>query len=108
VAAIAARRITVTNRNPFAVFFLTLITGGIYGIYWYASTAGEMRTRGADIPHWIWLFIPIMNIIWIVKWATGVNHVTHGTTSTGTAFLLVFLLGIIGGAMIQSSFNKVA
>jgi len=96
------------KRSPVEVFFLTLLTLGIFGICWFASTAAEMRSRGADIPHWIWLFLPVLSIIWLVKWSSAVEVVTHGGTSTGTAFVLVFLLGVIGMAVIQSRFNGVA
>lgn len=98
----------MNKRSPVAVFFLSLVTCGIYGIVWYVQTKDEMNARGADIPTAWWLIIPILNIIWLVKWAGGVEKVTNRGMSTGVAFLLVFFLGAIGMAIIQSKFNEVA
>jgi len=38
----------------------------------------------------------------------GVQKVTNGGTGAGAAFCLLFFLGCIGMAIIQSAFNKVA
>ena len=98
----------MTNRSPASVFFLTLITFGIYGIFWYAGTRGEMVARGADIPG-IWLmFVPVLNLLFVWKWCQGVKRVTNGSTSAVGAFLLILFLSVIGMAIIQGAFNKVA
>jgi len=94
------------KRSVVMVVILTLITFGIYGLVWYVKTKGEMVQQGADIPSAILIIIPIANIYWMWKWAGGVEHVTRGKTSQVIAFILVFVLGIIGMAIIQSSFNE--
>jgi len=96
------------QRSPFLVFFLPLITFGIYGIVWYVKTKNEMNARGAQIPTAWLLIIPIANIYWIYRYSQGVEAVTSGDMSTGVAFILLFLLGIIGMAIIQSRFNSVS
>ena len=96
------------QRNPFAVFFIMLFTCGIYHVVWYVKTTHEMRTLGADIPTCWLLLIPIANIYWLVKWCQGVGKVTGGALSAVVAFVLLFFLGAIGAAIIQSKFNKVA
>ena len=98
----------MTNRSPASVFFLILITFGIYGIFWYAGTRNEMVARGADIPGIWFLFIPVLNLIFIWKWCQGVERVTNGSTSAVGAFLLILFLSAIGAAIIQGAFNKVA
>ena len=35
------------HRNPFLVFFLPLITFGIYGLVWDVKTKREMNAKGA-------------------------------------------------------------
>jgi len=97
----------MTKRSPAAVLLLPMITFCIYYLYWLFTTAGEMRQKGAEIPHGILMFIPIANIIYLWKWCQGVEKVTNGGMSGATAFLLMFLLGTIGGAIVQSSLNKV-
>jgi hypothetical protein len=96
------------HRNPFLVFFLPLITFGIYGLVWYVRTKSEMNAKGAKIPTAWLLIIPIANIYWLYKYSEGVEAVTNKDMSTAVAFILIFLLGIIGMAIVQSKFNSVS
>ena len=96
----------MTKRSVVAVIVLSLITFGIYGIYWFVATKNEMVYRGASIPTGWLVIIPILNIYWMWKWSEGVDHVTQGKLSAAVTFLLVFLLGVIGVAIVQASFNK--
>ncbi len=95
------------KREPLAVFFLPIITLGIYSLIWYVSTKEEMKSRGAEIPTAWLLILPIVNIFWLWSYAKGVNTVTGGVKSTGAAFAWLFFLGCIGMAVIQSSFNNI-
>jgi hypothetical protein len=96
----------MTQRSPLAVFFLSIITLGIYAIVWFVKTKDEMNLRGAEIPTAWLLVIPIVQLYWIWKFAEGVGEVTKGEMSPGLAFVLMLLLGNIGMAVIQSSLNK--
>ena len=96
----------MTKRSVVAVIVLSVITFGIYGIYWFVTTKNEMVYRGASIPTSWLVIIPILNIYWMWKWSEGVDHVTQGKLSAAVTFLLVFLLGVIGVAIVQASFNK--
>jgi hypothetical protein len=51
---------------------------------------------------------PIANLYWIWKWSEGVEHVSRGKMSAAVAILLMLLLGLIGTAIIQATFNQVA
>jgi hypothetical protein len=95
------------HRNPLAVFLLPFVTFGIYGIYWMVKTKGEMNSQGATIPTAWLIIVPIVNIYWLWKYSEGVDHVTAGKMSGILAFILLWLLGSIGSAIIQDSFNKV-
>jgi hypothetical protein len=94
------------KRSVAAVIILTIITFGIYGIVWFVKTKNEMVQQGADIPTAWLLIVPIASIYWMWKWAGGVEHVTRGKFSQAVGFILVFLLGLIGMAIIQDSLNK--
>jgi len=96
----------MNKRSVVAVILLSIITFGIYALVWFVKTKGEMVKTGADIPTAWLLIVPIANLYWQWKWAGGVEHVTRGKMSQAVAFILVFLLGLIGMAIIQSSFNK--
>lgn len=95
------------NRSPLLVLFLTLITFGIYGIYWCVVTRTEMCNKGAEIPTAWLIIIPLVNIWWLWKYSEGVEKVTAGKMSGAVAFILLFLLGFIGMAIIQDLFNRV-
>jgi hypothetical protein len=95
------------HRSPVAVLLLPFITLGIYSLYWQVSTKIELNTAGAKIPTAWLIIIPFVNIWWLYKYSQGVDEVTAGKTSTVVAFLLLFFLGFIGEAVIQSSFNGI-
>jgi len=96
------------QRSPMAVFLLGLVTAGIYSWYWAVKTKGEMNNLGEKIPTaWIWLIPFVGTIWWYWKYSEGVEHVTNEKTSGVLAFALLFLLGFIGQAIIQDSFNKI-
>ncbi|MFZ4893337.1 DUF4234 domain-containing protein [Plantibacter sp. Mn2098] len=91
------------RRSPAAVFFLPIITLGIYFIVWYAKTRGELKAQGQSVPT-TWLFIvPIVSFWWLWKFSVGAANVS-GKSAGGTFALL--LLGSIGQAIAQNGFNK--
>jgi len=96
------------KRSAGGVVVLSIITLGIYAIYWMVATKGEMNSQGANIPTAWLIIVPIANIWWTWKYAEGVDHVTSGKLSAGVAFLLLWLLSLIGMAIVQSAFNKVS
>ena len=96
------------HRNPIAVFFLSLITFGIYALVWQVKTKGEMNKLGAKIPSAWLLIIPFVNIYWLWKYCEGIDKVTNSKLSGVMAFVLLFLLGSIGMAIIQNDFNLVS
>ena len=96
------------NRSIAAVIILTIITFGIYAIVWHVKTKGEMVSLGADIPTAWLLIVPIASIYWFWKWCQGVEKTTNGKLSAPVALILTILLGVIGMAIIQDSFNKAA
>ena len=98
----------MTKRSPLAVFVLSIITLGIYALYWLVRTKTELNSSGASIPTAWYLIVPLANIWWYWKFSQGVEEVTHKGMSAGVAFLMLWLLSIIGSAIIQSTLNEVA
>ena len=98
----------MTNRHPVLVVVLSLVTCGIYLLYWLVTTKIEMTKAGAAIPTAWLLIIPFANIYWIWRWSQGVEQVTKGQLTAVSAFLLLWLVGPIGAAISQSYFNKAA
>ncbi len=96
------------HRSPAAPLLLPFITFGIYSIVWFVKTKNEMNRSGESIPTAWLLIVPIANIYWLWKYAVGVQGVSKDGMSRHAAFWLLFLLSIIGAAVVQSQFNKVA
>lgn len=94
------------QRNPIAVAVLAVITFGVYAIYWIVKTKEEMNQRGADIPTAWLIIVPFVNIWWLWKYSEGVEKVTNAQLSTVISFILLFVLDVVGMAVIQNSFNK--
>ncbi|ALE92880.1 hypothetical protein AOC05_12200 [Arthrobacter alpinus] len=101
----AIEEIYLKKRSPLAVLLLPLITFGIYQIVWYVKTKNEMNQLGAQIPTAWLVIVPIVNIWWLWENSSGVERVTKNGLSKVSSFLLVLLLGSIGGAIVQNTFN---
>jgi hypothetical protein len=96
----------MTQRSPVSVALLSLVTFGIYGIFWEVKSKGEMVNQGADIPTSWLIIVPFVNIYWLWKWSAGVEKVTNGQLSGVMTFVLMYLVGPVGAAIVQDSFNK--
>jgi uncharacterized membrane protein YjgN (DUF898 family) len=96
----------MNKRSVVAVILLTIVTLGIYSLIWAVKTKNEMNEAGAQIPTAWLIIIPIVGIWWWWKYCGGVEHITSGKMSQVIAFILIFVLGIIGMAIVQAEFNK--
>jgi len=97
----------MTRRSPIVVLILAVITLGIYGLVWYVMTKREMNRLGAGVPTAWLIIIPLINFYWMWKFSEGVEHVTKGRMGAAVAFLVLFLLSVIGMAIVQGSLNSV-
>lgn len=98
----------IQKRNVVAVYLLTIITFGIYGIYWEVKTKEEINSLGADIPTAWLLIIPIANIYWFYKYAEGYSNVVKKDNNGILWFILFWLVTVIMPAIVQSDLNKIA
>lgn len=96
----------MTRRSPILVLILSFITFGIYSIYWFVSTKGELVARGADIPTSWLIIVPFANFWYLWKWCEGAEHVTNSAVTSVLAFILILVLGPIGQMVLQAKFNK--
>jgi len=97
----------LVERDPLVVLLLGIFTCGIYSWYWLVKTKGELNRSGADhIPTaWIWLIPIVGGIWWNWKYAQGAAKVA-GKYSDALIFLLIWLLGPIGHAIMQDAYNN--
>ncbi len=97
----------MTRRSVAAVVILTCITFGIYGIVWFVKTKNEANQfAGAKVPTAWFLIVPIANIWWMWEWSGGMEKAMRGKQSQVINFILVFLLSVIGMAIVQSKLNE--
>ncbi len=94
------------NHNIVFWIIISIVTFGIGAIVWMVRTKNDMNTRGAGIPTAWLLIVPIVSIWWMWKWAAGVEIATGKKMSGPVAFLLLFLLSIIGMAIVQVKLNE--
>lgn len=95
------------KKNIFLIYLFSIITLGIYGIYWMVSTKNEMNDMGAKIPP-SWLFIiPIANFYWMYKYSEAFSQRVKKDNNPIMWFILFILLGIIIlPAVVQSELNR--
>ena len=98
----------VKYRNIFLVYLFSIITFGIYLIYWVVSTKNEINRLGGKIPTAWLLIIPIANLYWIYKYCEGFAQNIKKDNNTILWFILYLLVGIIMPAIIQSELNKLS
>src|SRR3989344_790287 len=96
----------VKHRNIFLVYLFSIITLGIYAIYWVVSTKNEINSFGAKIPTAWLIIVPIANLYWMYKYCEGFAQNVKKDDNTLLWFILSVLVGIIMPAIVQSELNK--
>jgi hypothetical protein len=95
------------NRSVLAVVLLPFVTLGIYTLYWFVSTKGELNNKGASIPTAWLLIIPLVNIWWMWKYFEGAEQVTNNKVNGVLMFVLALLVtSLISSAICQDTYNK--
>jgi hypothetical protein len=97
----------IQRRDVILVYVFSIITFGIYYIYWLVKTKGEMNSLGAQIPTAWLLIVPIANIYWFYKYAEGFSLQVKKDNNAVLWFILFWLVSIITPAIVQSELNKI-
>jgi hypothetical protein len=98
----------IKRRGLFMIYFLSIITIGIYYIYWLVQTKEEMNSLGADIPTGWLIIIPIANIWWVWNYCEGFSKFIKKDNNEVLWFILWMIISIIIPAIVQSELNKIA
>lgn len=91
------------HRSAAAVFWLPIITFGIYSLVWCAKTRGDMQRNGTTPMSTWWLLIPFASFWYFWSLAKAIQTVTG--KSAGTSYVVLILLGNIGEAIVQARIN---
>ncbi len=98
----------IQRRNPAMVIILSVITCGIYSIYWFVKTKEEINGLGAEIPTGWLLIIPIANLYFDYKYAEGFSIHVKKDDNAIVWFLLLFLVAPVAVILFQIELNKLA
>ena len=98
----------VVRRNIILIYVFGFLTLGIYFLYWFYKTKGEINSLGANIPTFILFFIPIANFYWMYRYSEGFSTYVKKDNNTILWFLVFFFIEIIMPAIVQSELNKIA
>lgn len=97
----------VKKRNLLIGILLTIVTFGIYVIYWLVSTKREIVELGGDVPTSWLVIIPIVNLYWLYKYMDAFAKIVKHESSGILYFILWLVFWPIVPAMIQSGLNSV-
>ena len=86
------------RRNPWFVAVFSLITLGLYGLYWLIVTRAEMVKLGARIPSIFIILAPLLGLIGVVVLQTFVRFTVSAADSGDSSIITVvnFLSVLIG------------
>ena len=98
----------IKHRNPIAVIVFSIITFGIYALYWIVKTKGEINSLGAQIPTAFLVIIPIANIYFWYKYTEGFSVYAKKDNNTILWFLLFIVIATVGMILVQMELNKLA
>ncbi len=99
----------IKKRSLLGIFFLMIITCGLYSFYWWYQTKNEINSLGGTIPPYWFCLLPFLNIYFDVRYAQ--DHVRYvlkqddWVIELGYFFLILFL-PVIRTLIIQRDLNR--
>lgn len=102
----------IKHRNLVFVAIMSLITFGIYFIYWVYSTKEEMNSLGGRIPSLILFFIPLVHIYFFYEYSkyfvTKVQKLPGDSINIIVFTAVMSFFPILGMMFIQNDLNALA
>ena len=98
----------IKRRDITLMIVLSIITFGIYIIYWIVSTKAEIKSLGAKIPTAWLIIIPIANIYFLYKYAEGFSRYVKKDNSPILWFLLWLVIFPAAMILMQIELNKLS
>lgn len=94
------------KRNPALVIIFSIITLGIYLIYWFVKTKEEIKSLGANIPTAWLLIVPIGNCYLLYRYCEGFSKFVKKDNVGAVWFLLAITIFPVFPVIVQSELNK--
>ena len=102
----------VKNRNPLFVIVLSLVTLGLYALYWFYQTKQELDGINGENPSGIvflvMLLIPIVNFYAMWKYCNSAEKATKGAQGGVLLFVLSLVFFPAMQYLVQTELNKFA
>ena len=109
----------IERRNIAVCIVLTLVTCGIYGIYWIVCLTNDVNTVSGDVNGTSGGMVVLLTIVtcgiygiyWMLKLNDEINLLCGDTNAASGALYLIlqiFGFGIIAYALMQNELNKLA
>lgn len=99
---------TTKHRSPVAIIILSIVTFGIYALYWVVKTKGEINAMGAKIPTAWLIIIPVVNLYFFYRYAEGFSIFVKKDNIPVLWFLLYLVIAPVAMILIQIELNKYA
>jgi hypothetical protein len=100
----------VKFRNPILVIIFSLITLGIYSLYWFYETSKELielnKSNSNALLWLIGLFIPFVNLYVFWKYSKAVEQASDGSSSAILIFIVSLVFYPAAQYLVQSELNK--
>jgi hypothetical protein len=98
----------IQRRSAVICIILSIVTFGIYGIYWAVKTKDEINSLGAKIPTAWLVIVPFVNIYFAYKYAEGFATYVLKDKNTIAWFLLYIIIPPVAAILVQLELNKYA
>jgi len=96
----------IKRRSPVAVVIFSIITLGIYLIYWIVATKEEIKSLGAEIPSAWFIIVPIANMYFLYKYCEGFSdHVKKDKMGAVWTLLALTCFPVVP-VIVQVELNK--
>ena len=96
----------IKRRNPALVIILSIITLGIYFIYWIVQTKGEINSLGADIPTAWFIIVPFGNFYFLYKYCDAFSEYVKKDKLGPVWFLISITCFPVLPVIVQVELNK--
>ena len=103
----------VKYRNPVLIIVFSIITIGIYSIYWLVSTTNELRRMSSKAPDpWmlLLLLVPVVNIVVDIWYYWKYSEAVEEVSGVNMVLLFIFwiILSPVSMVLTQIELNKKA
>jgi hypothetical protein len=95
----------IKARNPVGIIILSIITFGIYALYWIVKTKGEINSLGGRIPTAWLVIVPIANIYFFYRYAESFSTYVKKDNSPILWFLLFLVIAPVAMILVQIELN---